>query len=104
MTSGDAEAGERAIAPIRALATPLADMVRPIRYPEIYEGPEGPRPAIDGGTNVLVDGLSPGAGEMILELLETSTAQIPAAQLRVFGGAVASSGTRMKIQERCFQA
>jgi FAD/FMN-containing dehydrogenase len=38
----DAEAGERALAPIRALATPLADMVRPIRYPEIYEGPEGP--------------------------------------------------------------
>jgi FAD/FMN-containing dehydrogenase len=33
--AGDAEAGERAIAPIRALATPLADMVRPIRYPEI---------------------------------------------------------------------
>ena len=87
--AGDAEAGERAIAPIRALATPLADMVRPIRYPEIYEGPEGPRPAIDGGTNVLVDGLGPGAGEVILEHLETSTAQIPAAQLRVLGGAMA---------------
>ncbi len=44
--AGDAEAGERAIAPIRALATPLADMVRPIRYPEMYEGPEGPRAGI----------------------------------------------------------
>jgi FAD/FMN-containing dehydrogenase len=87
--AGDAEAGERAIAPIRALATPLADMVRPIRYPEIYEAPEGPRPAIDGGTNVLVDGLVPGAGETILDHLETSTAQIPAAQLRVLGGAMA---------------
>jgi FAD/FMN-containing dehydrogenase len=85
--AGDAEAGERAIAPIRALATPLADMVRPIRYPEIYE--KGPRPAIDGGTNVLVDGLVPGAGETILEHLEASTAQIPVAQLRVLGGAVA---------------
>ena len=40
--AGDAEAGERAIAPIRALATPLADMVRPIRYPQMYEGPDGP--------------------------------------------------------------
>jgi FAD/FMN-containing dehydrogenase len=87
--AGDAEAGERAIAPIRALATPLADMVRPIRNPEIYERPEGPRPAIDGGTNVLVDGLVPGAGETILDHLETSTAQIPAAQLRVLGGAMA---------------
>jgi FAD/FMN-containing dehydrogenase len=87
--AGDAEAGERAIAPLRALATPLADMVRPIRYPEIYEGPEGRRPAIDAGTNVLVDGLTPGAGETILEHLKTSTAQIPIAQLRVLGGAMA---------------
>ena len=42
--AGNAEAGERAVAPFRALATPLADMVKPIRYPEMYEGPEGPRP------------------------------------------------------------
>ena len=49
--AGDAEAGEQAIAPIRALATPLADMVRPIRYPEMYAGPEGPRPAFAAGTN-----------------------------------------------------
>src|SRR3990172_169539 len=33
---GEAEAGERAIAPFRTLATPIADMVRPMRYPEIY--------------------------------------------------------------------
>ena len=33
--AGDVEAGERAIAPIRAVAAPLADTVRPIRYPEI---------------------------------------------------------------------
>ena len=38
--AGNAEAGERAVAPFRALATPLADMVKPIRYPEMYEGPE----------------------------------------------------------------
>ena len=86
--AGDAQAGERAIAPLRALATPLADMVRPMRYPEIYEGPE-PRPAVDGGTNVLVDGLAPGAGQTILEHLGAATAQHPAAQLRVLGGAVA---------------
>ena len=34
--AGDAEAGARAVAPLRALATPIADMVRPMRYPEIY--------------------------------------------------------------------
>src|SRR6185437_6622443 len=58
--AGDAEAGERAIAPIRALAAPLAGRVCPIRYPEIYG--KGPRPALDGGTNVLVDGLAPRGG------------------------------------------
>ena len=87
--AGDAEPGERAIAPIRALATPLADTVRPIRYPQMYEGPEGPRPAASAGTNVLVDSLAPGAAEAILEHLETSTAQMAAVQLRVLGGAMA---------------
>jgi FAD/FMN-containing dehydrogenase len=87
--AGDAEAGARAIAPIRALATPLADMVRPIRYREMYEGPEGPRPAFDAGTNMLVDAFTPGAAEAILEHLETSTAPMAAAQLRVLGGAMA---------------
>jgi FAD/FMN-containing dehydrogenase len=87
--AGDAEAGERAIAPIRALATPLADMIRPIRYPQMYEGPEGPRPARTAGTNLLVDALAPGAAEAILEQLETSTAQMAAVQLRVLGGAMA---------------
>ena len=74
--AGDAAAGERTIAPIRALATPLADMVRPIRYPEMYEGPEGPAARIDAGTNMLVDAFAPGAAGAILEHLETSTAQM----------------------------
>jgi FAD/FMN-containing dehydrogenase len=87
--AGDAEAGARAIAPIRALATPLADMVRPIRYREMYEVPEGPRPGFDAGTNMLVDAFVPGAAEAILEHLETSTAPLAAAQLRVLGGAMA---------------
>src|SRR3954452_5609281 len=87
--AGDVEAGERAIAPIRALATPLADMARPIRYPQMYEGPEAPGPAYNAGTNVLVDGLAPGAAETILEHLETSSAQMAGIQLRVLGGAMA---------------
>jgi FAD/FMN-containing dehydrogenase len=87
--AGEVEAGEQAIAPIRALATPLADMVRPIRYPQMYEGPEGPRPAYNGGTNVLVDALAPKAAEAILEHVETSTAQMAGVQLRVLGGAMA---------------
>ena len=86
--AGDAEAGERAIAPLRALATPLVDSVRPIRYPEMYAGPEGPRPAFAAGTNILGDGLPAGAAEAILEHLEDSSAPLAAVQLRVLGGAM----------------
>ena len=87
--AGGAEAGARAIAPIRALATPLADMVRPIRYPEMYAGPEAPPPAFGAGTNMLVDGLPQRGAEIILEHLETATAPVAAVQLRVLGGAMA---------------
>ena len=34
--AGDTDAGQRAVAPFRALAEPLADMLRPMSYPEIY--------------------------------------------------------------------
>jgi FAD/FMN-containing dehydrogenase len=87
--AGGAEDGDRAIAPIRALASPLADMVRPIRYPEMYAVPEGPHPARDAGTNILVEALPARAAETILEHLETATAALAAVQLRVLGGAMA---------------
>jgi FAD/FMN-containing dehydrogenase len=84
--AGDAEAGENALAPIRGLATPLADMVRPMRYPEMFAGVEGPQPAFSAGTNLLVDDVVP---ETILEHLETATAPLAGIQLRVLGGAMA---------------
>jgi FAD/FMN-containing dehydrogenase len=87
--AGDAEAGERAIAPIRALAPPLADMLRPMRYPEMYAGPEGPQPAFSAGTNLLVDAVAREAAEAIIEHLETSTAPFAGVQVRVLGGAMA---------------
>jgi FAD/FMN-containing dehydrogenase len=87
--AGDSEAGQRAIAPIRALGTPLADMVRPLRYSEIYDGPEAPQAAFSAGTNMLLDALAPGAVEAILEHIQTSTAPMAGVQLRVLGGAMA---------------
>jgi len=88
--AGESSAGGKAIAPIRTLATPLADMVRPIRYPEIYAGPEAPGPAFSVGTNLLLDELSVGGAETILAHLETATAAIAAVEVRVLGGAMAS--------------
>jgi FAD/FMN-containing dehydrogenase len=66
--AGEADAGERAVAPFRALAEPVADMVRPIRYPEIYEG-EGPPVRYAAGTNFFADALQPADAATILEQL-----------------------------------
>jgi FAD/FMN-containing dehydrogenase len=85
---GPLDQAEAAIAPLRALAEPLADMVRPMRYPELYEGPE-PEARLAAGTNLFADSLEPAGAEAILEQLPQSTAMMKAVQLRVLGGAMA---------------
>ena len=42
--AGDVEAGRRAVAPFRALAEPIADLLRPMKYPEMYPDEQGDRP------------------------------------------------------------
>jgi FAD/FMN-containing dehydrogenase len=88
--AGEPARGEKAVAPIRNLATPLADMVRPIRYPAMYAGPEAPGPAFSAGTNLLLDELPPGGAKAILAHLETATAAISTVEVRGLGGAMAS--------------
>jgi hypothetical protein len=87
--AGDPTAGEKVITPIRSLATPIADMVKPIRYPEIYAGSEPPAPAFSAGTNLLIDEISKDGAESIIAHLETATAPIAAVEVRVLGGAMA---------------
>lgn len=87
--SGDPASGAKAIEPIRKLATPLADLVRAIRYSEMYAGPEPPGPAFSAGTNLLLDELSARSAEAIVTHLENATAAIPVVELRVLGGAMA---------------
>jgi FAD/FMN-containing dehydrogenase len=89
---GPLDRTEDVIAPFRSLAEPLADMVRPIHYPDLYEG-EGPEPRFATGTNFFVDSLEPAGAEAILEQLHASTAMMKAVQLRVLGGAMAQVPT-----------
>lgn len=86
--SGDLSAGEAALAPFRAL-TPLADLIRPMPYPEIYP-PEPPdyRP-IAAGRNLFLDRMDDAAADTILEYLSASKAMVRVAQLRPLGGAIA---------------
>ena len=83
------EAGERAVAPFRALATPIADMIKPMPYPEIYmPEDEEYRPTAVART-MFVDSIDRDVAETIMEYLGASDASMRVAQLRVLGGAMA---------------
>ncbi len=86
--AGELEAGERAIAPFRALATPLADTIGPKPYPEMYE-PTGPGPDEEVARSLFIDSVDSRVAETIVEHLHASTAPLAVAQLRVLGGAMA---------------
>jgi FAD/FMN-containing dehydrogenase len=87
--AGAIEAGERVIAPFRALATPIADMVKPMRYPEIYPPEEGDYHPTAVGRTMFIDRIDRGAAKTIFEHLQASDAPVRVAQLRALGGAIA---------------
>jgi FAD/FMN-containing dehydrogenase len=88
--AGQVEAGERAVAPFRARAEPLADMVGPKPYPAIFEGggDEEFHP-IAALRTMFVESIDRSAAETIVEQLQASTAMMAPTQLRVLGGAAA---------------
>ncbi|HEX7347790.1 MAG TPA: FAD-binding oxidoreductase [Candidatus Limnocylindrales bacterium] len=87
--AGGAEDGERALAPFRALAEPLADMVKPIPYPEMFP-PDDPdyHPTAVART-MFIDHVDGPTAETIMSFLTSSDAAMRVAQLRVLGGAAA---------------
>lgn len=88
--AGDVEAGERAIAPFRALATPIADMIRPMPLAEIYppEEEEGYHP-VAVARSLFVDSIDLSIARTIVDHLQAATAPMSVAQIRVLGGAMA---------------
>jgi FAD/FMN-containing dehydrogenase len=88
--SGDADAGENALAPFRALAEPVVDMVRPMPYPEIYPPEEEGYHPVALGRTMFVDEVDASSVGTILERLqEPSTAMMGVTQIRLLGGAMA---------------
>ncbi len=86
--AGKVEAGQRAVAPFRALATPIADMIRPMHYPEIYPPEEGDYHPTAVGHTMFVDAIGYDEAETIVKYLQASDAAMRVAQLRVLGGAM----------------
>jgi hypothetical protein len=87
--AGPLEDGERAVAPLRALAAPVADLVHPMPYPEIYPPEEEEFHPTAVGRTMFVDGIDRKAAETIVEHLQASDSPMRVAQLRVLGGAMA---------------
>jgi hypothetical protein len=91
--SGPPADGEAAIAPFRALATPLADMVRPMRYPEMFppeEHPaEGAPPFIPSSRILFMKRVDREVAQSIVDTIAAGPAEMGVAQIRVLGGAMA---------------
>jgi hypothetical protein len=78
-----------ALRPFRAAAAPLADLVKPIAYPEVFP-PDDPdyRPLAISRT-LFMDEFDRSDAAVIVEHIEASDAPMRVAQLRVLGGAIA---------------
>ena len=88
--AGDLGEGERTLAAIRRLAEPIAELVRAMPYPEIFElaggGPERAPIAVRNG---FADAFDHAAAELALERIATAPTPMAMTQIRVLGGAVA---------------
>jgi FAD/FMN-containing dehydrogenase len=87
--AGDDASAQKALAPFRALATPIADTVKPGPYVSMYP-PEDPnyRPTAVAKT-LFVDSIDLAAAKTIVEHLSKSEAPMKVAQIRALGGAMA---------------
>jgi hypothetical protein len=86
--SGDVEAGQAAVAPFRALATPIADMLRPMPYPEIYPPEDDSYRPTAVARTMFIDAVDEDVARTMIEWLEKSDAPMRVVQLRVLGGAI----------------
>ncbi len=87
--AGPAEDAQRALAPFRALATPIADLVGEAPFSSMYI-PEDPnmRAAVSMST-MFADEVTSADAAKLIELLNAHDAPVRAAQVRVLGGAAA---------------
>ena len=91
--SGSIEDGERAVAPLRALGTPVADTLRPMPYPSIYLSTE--HQALRHGASIrsmFADELSDAALDASIKAMEQATSPYSIVHFRGLGGEMARAG------------
>jgi FAD/FMN-containing dehydrogenase len=96
--SGPVEGGDEALAPFRALAEPLADMVRPIPYPGMFPPEDSDYRPTAAARNLFIDRVDSGVAELIMDRLESSDAAMRVTQLRVLGGEI----SRVPVESTAF--
>lgn len=87
--AGSPENGAKAVAGIRSLAAPIADMLRPLHYTEMFPPEEGEFRPIVSAFPVYTDRLDRSTAQEVLDRIESSTAMVAVCQIRVLGGAIA---------------
>ena len=93
--AGEAEAGQNALQPFRDLAklagldAPIADMLRPMTYPEMYFPDDSDYHPLAVSYNLLLDRCDRPSAQAIMGHLQAIDAPMRVAQLRVLGGAMA---------------
>ncbi len=87
--AGPLDDGLQAVAPLRALAPPVADFVRAMPFTEMFTAEAHDVPPRVVVRTFFSDSLDEAAARELIARLRTSTAQMTAAQIRVLGGAVA---------------
>jgi hypothetical protein len=88
MYAGSPDDAERAVAPFRTIGSPVAELLRPMRYPEIFQM-GGPEPGSVAVRSLFLDTVDQHAAQTILRGLQASTTPTAIVQIRVLGGAVA---------------
>ncbi|GFH39400.1 FAD-binding oxidoreductase [Streptomyces pacificus] len=86
--AGEGEAAEAALAPFRALDTPIADMIQAMPYPGVYPPEEDLHP-VAAARSLFTDSFGLDDAKLVLERIASSSAAMPAVQVRVLGGAMA---------------
>lgn len=105
--TGSMEEGERAVAPLRALAEPVADVVGPMPYPAIYDfTAEAAQPHGVAIRSMFADQISEGTIDAALEAMRLTPSPMSMVQLRGFGGAMArvpSDATAFPHRDKLYQ-
>ncbi len=87
--AGDVAAGQAAMAPFRALATPIADAVGPMPYTAMYElTAQGSQPHASVTRSFFADDLDDASIATILEFMARPSSPMAMTQIRVLGGAM----------------